>query len=252
MYPIYALWAHPRSMSTAIERVMRERGDLDCGHEPFMYDYYVHRRMREMPHFEANPDQPASYEEIRDWLLERAETRPVFIKDMAYYVTPRLLEDEAFCGRIVHSFLVRDPVAAILSYHKLDHEVTNDEIGLKAQWQLYEGLRARGLEPPVLAAEAVQADPKRVIGAWWRRIGLPYVAGAFEWDTSTEPQEWTLVSGWHGEVSSSGGIAAEDAARRAQRAAEFAARAAEHPQLAALLAEHRPYYERLRQVAIGE
>jgi hypothetical protein len=39
MHPLIALWSHPRSMSTAIERVMRERGDLDCAHEPFLYDY---------------------------------------------------------------------------------------------------------------------------------------------------------------------------------------------------------------------
>ena len=29
MKPIIFLWAHPRSMSTALERVMRERGDFE-------------------------------------------------------------------------------------------------------------------------------------------------------------------------------------------------------------------------------
>ncbi|MDH3659971.1 MAG: hypothetical protein OEU92_08075 [Alphaproteobacteria bacterium] len=43
MFPIIALWCHPRSMSTAIERIMRERGDCRCFHEPFLYDYYVAR-----------------------------------------------------------------------------------------------------------------------------------------------------------------------------------------------------------------
>lgn len=250
MHPIFALWAHPRSMSTAIERIMRERGDLDCAHEPFMYDYYVHRSVRQMPHFEANPEQPASYEAIREWLLRRAEARPVFIKDMAYYVMPRLLEDDAFCARISHSFLVRDPVAAILSYHKLDPELTAEELGLKAQWELFEALRARGLTPPVLAAEAVQADPRGVVAAWWQRIGLAFEPHAFDWDHTTHPEEWTLVSGWHGEVARSGGIAAEDAARRVAREAEFAARAEKYPELAALLEGQRPYYARLRAAAL--
>ena len=31
-HPLIALWSHPRSMSTATERIMRERGDLDCAH----------------------------------------------------------------------------------------------------------------------------------------------------------------------------------------------------------------------------
>ena len=45
-HPIIALWSHPRSMSTAFERIMRARGDLDCLHEPFMYDYYINRAPR--------------------------------------------------------------------------------------------------------------------------------------------------------------------------------------------------------------
>ena len=37
MNPITFIWAHPRPMSTAIELVLRERGDLDCLHEPLLH-----------------------------------------------------------------------------------------------------------------------------------------------------------------------------------------------------------------------
>ncbi len=57
-HPIFVLWSHPRSMSTATERIMRERGDLDCAHEPFIYDYYVHRKIRVMPHFDVQEGHP--------------------------------------------------------------------------------------------------------------------------------------------------------------------------------------------------
>lgn len=46
MNPIIFLWAHPRSMSTAIERIMRERGDFDCLHEPFLHYYYLQRYLQ--------------------------------------------------------------------------------------------------------------------------------------------------------------------------------------------------------------
>ena len=59
MEPIIALWSHPRSMSTAMERIMRERGDCRCFHEPFICDYYVHRAVRSLPLFDVDPDQPA-------------------------------------------------------------------------------------------------------------------------------------------------------------------------------------------------
>ncbi len=41
MNRIIALWCHPRSLSTAFERMVIERGDLEVIHEPFLYLYYV-------------------------------------------------------------------------------------------------------------------------------------------------------------------------------------------------------------------
>jgi hypothetical protein len=46
MHPIIALWTHPRSISTAFERVMMERKDFKILHEPFSYLYYVHQDFR--------------------------------------------------------------------------------------------------------------------------------------------------------------------------------------------------------------
>ena len=40
MNKIVALWAVPRSTSTAFEWMMRQRGDLDCLHEPFGEAWY--------------------------------------------------------------------------------------------------------------------------------------------------------------------------------------------------------------------
>ncbi|MEL7172405.1 MAG: hypothetical protein AAFN05_05495, partial [Pseudomonadota bacterium] len=40
MHPIVALWAVPRSTSTAFEWMMRQRGDMTCFHEPFGEAWY--------------------------------------------------------------------------------------------------------------------------------------------------------------------------------------------------------------------
>ena len=154
-HPIVALWSHPRSVSTAFERIMRSRGDLACLHEPFMYDYYVHRSTKVMPHFEAQPEHPVSYAEIRALILKKAETGPVFFKDMSYYVMPHIMEDAAFVERLTHSFLIRDPMASIVSYAKLDPDVSRDEIGLEAQWHHAAALQARGLPVTVVQSEKI-------------------------------------------------------------------------------------------------
>ncbi len=62
---IHALWCHPRSVSTAFERIMRERGDLNVLHEPFMYHHYLTSTDRLFPAFTPDPGHPATYADIR-------------------------------------------------------------------------------------------------------------------------------------------------------------------------------------------
>ena len=124
-------------------------------------------------------------EAIRDMLLARAGDGPVFFKDMAYYVMPRILSDAAFIDRLTHVFLIRNPVAAILSYYKLDAGVTLEEVGIEAQWRLYDALVGMGADPVVIEAEAVQRDTRGVMSALWQRIGLSMREEAFDWQDST-------------------------------------------------------------------
>ncbi len=248
--PIVALWSHPRSMSTAMERIMRERGDMVCAHEPFMYDYYVHRKVREMPHFETEDDRPLSYVEIRNWLLEQAKSRPVFFKDMSYYVIPQLFEDDEFLSRLTHTFLIRNPVASILSYYKLDSEVTLEEIGIETQWRHFEGLRDRGFKSVVVEAESIANDPQGVMATYWNAIGLSFVENAFEWGDA-KLDDWQQVSGWHQEVLGSSGIrpVAKNDAERKQW--QFDEQCKTAPQLAEFLDHHLPFYKKLQNEALA-
>lgn len=239
MHPIIVLWSHPRSMSTAIERVMRERGDLWCAHEPFMYNYYVHRKVRQMPGFDVQPDHPTSYDDIRAMLLQKGDEGPVFFKDMAYYVMPRLLEDTGFAARLTHCFLIRHPLASILSYFKLDPNFSCEEIGLEAEWQLYEGLCAAGHDPAVIEAETVRADTRGTMAALWNRVGLDWRDEAFDWARET-PQDWEQVGAWHEDVSTSSGIRGADAEELLRKELEFEALAETAPQLQTYLEHHLP------------
>ncbi|MFC3615521.1 hypothetical protein ACFORG_17330 [Lutimaribacter marinistellae] len=250
MHPIYALWAHPRSMSTATERIMRERGDLDCLHEPFMYDYYVHRKLRDLPGFEVQPDHPKDYEAIRDMILSRAEAGPVFFKDMSYYVMPRILGDADFLDRLQNMFLIRRPRAAILSYRKLDPDLTVEEIGLAAQLRHVEGLRALGRPVTVLRAEDLRADPEGMMQALWSAVGLPFSARAFEWQRSEAPGDWAQVQDWHGAVMGSTGIRPPDPDAERRESEAFDAAAAEDSRLRDLLPPHESAWRALSAIAL--
>ena len=203
MHRIIFLWCHPRSMSSALERAMLERGDLTTLHEPFLYLYYVHDARKRLPHLDVDPRRPTSYEDIRSMILEAARTRPVFVKDMGYYVVHRIQDDVELIRRITSTFLIRDPARSIPSYHRLDPGVTLEEIGLEAQYRCFARFaEVTGRTPVVIDAADLAADPAGTLCAYCRALALPFLPQALEWDAGL-PEAWQDVSGWHADLASS-------------------------------------------------
>ncbi len=247
MHPIVALWSHPRSMSTAMERIMRERGDFTCFHEPFMYLYYVGDAKKEMPHFKVPPGTPTTYEDIREMLLDAAKTAPVFFKDMSYYILDRMKEDRAFSDRITHTFLIRDPAQSIVSYYKLDPEMTSEEIGLETQYRHFVWLsETYGVKPPVIEAADIQVDTVGMIRAYSAAIGVEFLPHALEWGNET-PKDWQGVSGWHEDVMRAQGIRKESETTDGRSGEKPAVTLDSAPQLRAYYDHHKPYFDKLQQ-----
>lgn len=227
---------------------MRERGDLTCLHEPFMYHYYIGEGRGAFPGFVVDPAHATEYAAIRDMLVAKAEHGPVCFKDMPYYVMPQIADDSAFMARLTHAFLIREPKAAILSYHKLDPEVSQHEIGLETQWQLYEAIRAAGQTTVVIKAETVRSDVRAAMAGFWDGLDLPWRDEAFEW--GRPPEDWDGVSAWHKAASTSSGIRAAQADEAVRVEAAFDAAAEAAPQLRGYLAHHQPFYDRLAEAAL--
>jgi Sulfotransferase domain len=78
------LWAVPRSVSTALERVFVERGDFKVFHEPFSASYYYspERRSDRFAGMEAKEEY--GHEMILKRMID-FEDKPVYFKDMAYH-----------------------------------------------------------------------------------------------------------------------------------------------------------------------
>lgn len=244
-HPIIALWSHPRSMSTAFERTMRARGDLECLHEPFMYDYYIHRSKRQMPHFDAKDDHPRDYQGIRDLILAKAERGPVFFKDMSYYVMPHIFDDPEFVSRVTHSFLVREPMASIISYAKLDPDVTSEEIGIEAQWRHFEKLP----KAVVVLSENIRNDAAGEMRKYWKAVGLADKPEALEWNDPA-PKDWQQVSGWHQDVMTSKTIRPLEKDHEAETRAQFAQLVTASPKFQQFYDHHKTYYDLLKARAL--
>ena len=187
---------------------MLERGDMTTLHEPFLYLYYVHDARKRLPHLDVDPARPMSYEGIRSTILAAARTRPVFVKDMCYYVADRIHDDTDFIRRITSTFLVRDPARSIPSYFRLDPGVTCEEIGCEAQYRCFERIgEVTGRTPVVVDAADLARDPAGTLRAYCRALDLPFMPEALAWSAGL-PDTWRDVSGWHADLAGSTGLSA--------------------------------------------
>lgn len=227
---------------------MRERGDLTCFHEPFLGDYYLNRKVASMTHLQVDSDAPRTYAEARAAILDAAEVKPVFFKDMSYYVVPHLFEDLEFVERLTHIFLIRDPRRSLASYQKLDPTFTTVEGGLLAQLEHVSWLEEQtGETPVVVEAEVIQRDPIGTMSAIWKQIGLEDRPDALSWTDATVPSDWQHVVGWHGAAAQSTGIRTDADSPPAIEV--FKSAAAKAPRLHDILNAHWPAYLALRDRA---
>jgi hypothetical protein len=205
MHPIIALWTHPRSISTAFERVMMERKDFTILHEPFSYLYYVHREGATISQQYVDPDHPTDYAGIKAHLVQAASRRPVFFKDMCAHCFDDLAADDGFLQRLTNTFLIRDPAKAIASFYALNPQVTLEEIGLKQLYGIYEKGLTTDTPPVVVDADDLEDDPEGTINAYCRALGIPFLPESLSWE-SEHQQAWDIWKDWHTDAAQSTGI----------------------------------------------
>ncbi|MGP9820199.1 hypothetical protein ACTZWW_09295 [Salinarimonas sp. NSM] len=243
MHLSIALWGHPRSMSTALERSFMERGDFKVFHEAFSYVYFVHEGRTTLPHQNPDPDHPRTYAAVRD-MMERARLEtPVFHKDFPYHALDHLLADPDYLLGQINTFLIRDPEEAVLSHANVHPDVTRETLGYEQLARLFDVVRdLTGETPLVINAADLAEDPEGTIGLFCARTGIDLVPEALRWDAGSRP-EWSTWEGWHTDVIGSSGIGKPT--RKYRHTYE------DLPHLRDYVAYCRPFYEHLDQYRVS-
>src|SRR5689334_25421756 len=105
--------------------MMIERGDFTVIHEPFS-------NFCALKHFMIGGEKAESFQQIFDALFRCAEQQAVFIKDTTEYHYPEMLAHPSFLGRIVNTFIIRDPRKAIAAHHSVNPKVAQEDISHEA------------------------------------------------------------------------------------------------------------------------
>jgi len=206
MHQIIALWTHPRSISTAMERVMMERGDLKVLHEPFSLIYYVTEQKADVPYVHDDPDQPHTYPEAKDYICGAAGKDTVFFKDMCYHCFEHVIGDDDFLGVMTNTFLIREPIKTIGSHYNINPDVTTDEIGYEQQFKVFEKVEAlTGRTPIVIDADDLEDDPEGTVAAYSKALGIPHLPESLTWGVR-HIEEWETWKEWHADAARSTGI----------------------------------------------
>ncbi len=217
---------------------MLERGDLTTFHEPFLYLYYVHDAKKRLAYFDVDPSHPTSYTDIKRMILRAAEAKPVFVKDMCYYVADYILEDHEFLGQIKNTYLIRDPKKSLISYYKLDPDLTIEEVGLESQYEQFRlTVNLTGKTPIVVDADDLVNDTEATMRAYCRALGIEFLEHSLRWSEEL-PKEWRHVAGWHGDLKGSAEI---------KKTGSEKIKIEDIPKLQELYDHHLPYYQELHQ-----
>lgn len=208
MHKIIALWAIPRSTSTAFEWMMRQRGDLDCLHEPFGEAWYQGEDPM-WPRFrEGEKTTPGlTLESVWDDIQKRAQVGPVFLKDFPHYINH--IWDADFLSHFTHAFLIRDPAKTITSMHAKWPDFDELEVGFPEQRALFDLLTAlHGSPPPVIDSDDLLENPAEMTRAFCEAVGLPFIAEALSWEAGGDPSahSWWDGGSFHANLAKSTGL----------------------------------------------
>ncbi len=215
MNKILALWATPRSTSTAFEWVMANRGDMLCFHEPYNEAFYYGEGRRSDRYYIAESTIKAPPELTMDTvhrkLKQKVQCNPVFIKDFAYSIMH--FADDAFLDSFTHTFLIRDPEKVITSMCSRWPDLALGELGYEDLHTLFKRIADRtGSVPPVLDSDELLARPASGIEAYCNAVNLPFIPEAMNWEDAGEKGQpanptWnTDKDGFHDKLKTSTGL----------------------------------------------
>jgi hypothetical protein len=237
-----AMWSGPRNVSTAFMRSWGNRTDTLVVDEPF-YAHYLQA---------TGLDHPGREEIIArhetDWRrVAAALAAPVpagihilYQKQMAHHLLPHMGRD--WLATLTHAFLIRDPRPMLLS---LDEKLAGFDLlatGLPQQVEIFEHVLARtGRAPPVLDAADLLAAPGPMLRRLCGSLGVPYSDRMLWWPPGRRATDGIWARHWYDRVERSSAFEPLASGPEADPDAVLS------PALAAIEAQCRPLYERLRQ-----
>ena len=232
------LWSGPRNVSTALMYSFAQLQDIRVVDEP-LYGHYLRVSGADHPGRETvmssmNCDGDAVMRELLRRQSEETGAR-LFAKHMAHHL---LDMDLGFLRSVSNVFLVRDPKEMLPSLTVQLPDAGLPDTGLRQQWDLFTDLSQAGQRPVVVDSRELLLDPAAVLGELCRRLEIRFDRGMLSWPAGARAEDGVWAPHWYHAVHKSTGFA------------PYRAKTDFPERLRPLLAECRPWYEKLYHHAL--
>lgn len=202
-----AMWSGPRNISTAMMRSWENRSDCSVVDEPF-YACYLHETGLNHPcRDEILAAQSTSREAVIRQLTQGEPGSGIYYQKHMTHHMPRGM-DMGWCADMVHCFLIRNPREVIVSYLEKMPRLSEDDIGIVRQAELFDEITAiQGLPPLVVDSADVLRDPAAVLEKLCAGLGVPWLPDAMlSWPPGRRESDGVWAPHWYQNVESSTGF----------------------------------------------
>jgi hypothetical protein len=237
-----AMWSGPRNISTAFMRSWENRGDTIVIDEPFYAHYLKVTGLDHPGRDEIIAHQESDWRRVAGALLAPMppDIRVFYQKQMSHHLLPHMGRE--WLDSVTHAFLIRDPSAMLAS---LGEKLTNFDLlatGLPQQVEIFEHVILRtGKVPAVLDSADLLERPEPMLRALCDALGVPFTERMLSWPAGRRESDGVWARHWYDRVERSTGFETPPTQPEAAAAARSLP-----PAVAAIEAQCRPLYERLR------
>lgn len=198
--PVIAIWGTPRSVTTAFERAISNKPEIEVVHEPFTDCYYFGPDRVSNRYGDASVYHKGSAPAVREEILSYTSNSRVAFKELAFQGRPYLTHD--FMKKCRHTFMIRDPRLVYGSLSRLKPDFTEDEFGFSAIRELFDKVvRLSGQAPLVVDGTRFQESPEEILRQFCSYHGISYSDDMLSWRNGAirnwEEHERLSQARWH-------------------------------------------------------
>ena len=202
-----AMWSGPRNISTAMMRAWENRPDCSVVDEPFYACYLKETGLEHPCHEMILATMPSQRDTVIEALTQGAPSLLQYQKHMTHHMPEGC--DLDWTRALRNVFLIRDPSEVIASYLAKMPAVSEMDIGIRRQREIFEQItELTGQRPPVIDSNDVLRNPRAVLEQLCATLKVPWLGDAMtHWPSGTRDSDGVWADHWYQSVRNSSGFA---------------------------------------------